>query len=455
MKQIISILLAIMMLIWPIGSVTFADDFISSYDANITKTFSSYDEIESAITNDVDNYIKQLNSDWKNLQAKTSTYDLYFQYFDEVADFYQRIVSDSDTLFIKLRKYGLIYVQLILNSGRNYSNQYDDMKGLYDCLYDEACDDLYDEIYNGILDDMFRYYYSGLIDKAYNNVAYSKWSDYSSNEYSNWSEATSAFYQSWSDYSSDIYNFYSDISSAIWNSNTERITKKLSDFQKSIDELEGGPVETSAALNHEKVDISSLTTYDSIEAAVDNEVAATIDSLNTEFQELKNLVNTCEKYIQNSEPVELFYDKILDETNSLYKRLNEYAIQYARIILASNRSKSDKYDDLLQINYVIYEDAAKVINKKVYDGILKEMKDYFYEGIIKDGKDSVSYSKWSNARSNEYGNWLDTRSDFYSAWLDYRSDMYRFYLDLRSAVWSAEYDEAQKKIDRFEERNAR
>ena len=185
---------------------------------------------------------------------------------------------------------------------------------------------------------------------------------------------------------------------------------------------------------------------DELEEVVMNDVEATIESLENEWNELNGSVNTYEKYVGSIDTVKAFYEKIYDTTEQLCVKLYQYSLQYAELIM---NSSDDKYDDFDGLHDCIYEDAADEINDGIYEGILEDMNDAFYDGIIKDAKDSVEYSDWYDVYSDEYNMWYDTRSDVYNEWYDARSDVYEFYYDIRSDLWDDDIEKANKTIEDF------
>ena len=133
----------------------------------------------------------------------------------------------------------------------------------------------------------------------------------------------------------------------------------------------------------------------------------------------------------------------------------DYSLKYAELIINSDKSFDEKYDDFEELYNSIYEDGGEDILDGIYDGILDDMLDDFYDGILDDYDADSFDSDWYSIRSNEYGNWSDTRSDVYSFWSDFRSDVYGFYSDMRSEMFSKDIERANKKISRFEEKEAK
>ena len=130
-------------------------------------------------------------------------------------------------------------------------------------------------------------------------------------------------------------------------------------------------------------------------------------------------------------------------------RIREYALKYGEIIVNSDKSFDDKYDELEDMYDDIYDGVAEDLYKDIYDGLLEDMYDYYYDGILDDAYDNVPYSDYSDMRSAEYKNYSNSRSDVYKAYSNSRSDVYQFYSKLRSKIYSKDIDRAKEAIQDF------
>ncbi|MBQ8165563.1 MAG: hypothetical protein IJZ96_00850 [Lachnospiraceae bacterium] len=191
-------------------------------------------------------------------------------------------------------------------------------------------------------------------------------------------------------------------------------------------------------------------TLEKVETLIEQDTEETVAALSAEWEALQAEVNTYEKYLENSDQVELFYGKIYQETELLAVRLREYCVVYAKLIVDSDMSSDDMYDELKEIYDSLYDDAGEVIYDEIYDGILDDMYEYYYDGILDDAYDDAEYDQWSDARSEEYDWWSDARSDVYDEYSDYRSDAYDFYSDLRSDVYDEDIEAAKEDISDLE-----
>lgn len=120
------------------------------------KDVSTLDGIEAAVSEDVENTISGLEKEFDSLKSEIDTYDKYLQNTSEIEDFYNKIVKTNEDVCIRLYEYALEYANIVVNSNSDSYDKYDDLKGIYDCIYDDAGKDIYNGIYDGVLKDMYR-----------------------------------------------------------------------------------------------------------------------------------------------------------------------------------------------------------------------------------------------------------------------------------------------------------
>lgn len=199
-----------------------------------------------------------------------------------------------------------------------------------------------------------------------------------------------------------------------------------------------------------KTDIKA-DSLDELEDLVIKEVDKSVASLTEKYEQLKNDIDTYEKYKTNTDKIEEFYNDVYVSHHTLTLKLREYALSYAEIILSSDNSIDDKYDELEELYDNVYDDAGEDVYDEIYDGILEEIYDFYYDGILDKAYDTVPYKEWSDLRSDEYDWWSDTRSDVYDDWSDFRSDVYDFWSDMRSELWDDDIDKAMEKKEDFKD----
>lgn len=207
--------------------------------------------------------------------------------------------------------------------------------------------------------------------------------------------------------------------------------------------------ETNTNINSS--DILVVNSIDEIEEMATSDITATVNTLRTAYDQLAAEINTYDKYVENVDQIESFYNQVIQTNQLLCIRMREYALNYATLIVESDSSNDDKYDDLDMIFDVIYDDGSDEIYDEIYDSLTEDMYDTYYDGILDDAYDTVDYSEWFDYRSDEYEFWFDTRSDLYDQWYDLRSDVYDFWSDLRSALWNDDIEKANEIISDFKE----
>ncbi len=438
------------------GAAAYASEAIDSSSIVIDdlSSIQTMDEIEDAIEDQVESTIKQLLDRWDVLSSEIDTYEKYVSNSDQITDFYEMIVESTNQICIAIREDSIIYANLILSSDLTTEKKYKAVDDIYDCIYEGVCDDIYDDIYDGLLDDMYDYYYDDILDDAYDSYDYSEWSDIMSQEYSQWSDTSSTVYKYWSNASSDIYGFCSDFGGKLYKNDIEGAEKKIQKFTEKIDGLKNGRKrgDSSSGSSEFNTDITIVTTSEEYEAIIEEQVDLCVQSLFNDWETFSADIDTFEKYLQNADLVEQFYESVVTKSKQILVMICEYTAAYSDLIYDSDTAYKEKYSEFEKIRDCTYEDACEVVKDDIYDGLLQDMKDYYYDGIIKDAKKEVEYSTWSDARSDEYGWWSDARSDVYGDWSDVRSDIYSYISDVRGKLYSGDLDGAAKKIERFKKK---
>ena len=200
-----------------------------------------------------------------------------------------------------------------------------------------------------------------------------------------------------------------------------------------------------------EIQIDGVSSIEELNEFVLKDVEVWIAAINEKFGQLTAEIDTYDKYIQNKDLVEAFYTGVYQDTKNICIRMREYCLKYVEIILESDKTDDEKYDELEEMYDVVYDEAGDEIYDGYYDGVLDEIYDVFYDEILDEAYDEIEYGEWLDVRSEEYELWLDTRSDVYEEWLDFRSDSYEFWLDVRSEFWNKDIEKAKEKVQDFQE----
>lgn len=197
--------------------------------------------------------------------------------------------------------------------------------------------------------------------------------------------------------------------------------------------------------------VTSAGTTDELKELVKKEVKDRVASMNEKLEQLEADLDTYEKYLENSEKIESFYNEINEGTEVLCIAMREYSLAYAKLIFSDAYPQEDRYDDLEDLYDDIYDDAGDDIYDGIYDDLLGDAYDAFYDGVLDDAYDVAVYKEWLDARSDEYERWVDARSDVYEKWSDMRSDIYRFWSHMRSDAWDDDMEDAEEDMQDFQE----
>lgn len=198
-------------------------------------------------------------------------------------------------------------------------------------------------------------------------------------------------------------------------------------------------------------DLAKVDSVDDMEDLITEEFEGTVEKLTKEWEELSSSITTFDEYCENVDKVEAFYNKINTTAEKMSVRMYEYSLRYAEIIVDSDDSTDDMYDEFDEIYDCVYDGAGEILYDDIYDGILEDMYDTLYDDVLDDSDDADSYSEWSDVHSDEYDFWSDTRSDVYDFWSDARSDIYDFWSDVRGDLWDDDLVKTEKTIKDFKE----
>ena len=236
MKKVFKMMLCLMMIfsLFGCGDKTTNDANTSQNQSQITVlSVDTVDELEEKVLKDVEDTKTNLKQEQETLSKNIDTYEKYINNIDKIKAYYQKTIDETNQLGIRLREYSYQYAQLVIQSNQTNKDKYKDLKGIYDCIYEDAGKDMYD-IYEDIVKDMYDIYYDGILKDAYQKVDYDEWYDVLSDDYDIWSDTLSEIYDLWSDMKSDIYDFQYDIRSEIYDNNMERVEKKMEEFKEDI-----------------------------------------------------------------------------------------------------------------------------------------------------------------------------------------------------------------------------
>lgn len=410
------------------------------------------DELEGRIEEHLATLIASLNSRKEELFTEVDTYEKYRE-TDSVSAFYETIIDETNLMSIMLYEYSAYYARMILDADMDNDDKYDAIKGINNCLYEDACDEINDEIYEGIMDGMNDYFYEGIIEDAQEQADYSEWYDTSSEEYSQWYDTSAEVYSIYYDTAGDIYSFYYDMSGELYSGDLERAEEIYEKFVQKIEKAKGnGSNDTSVSSATYDTTIREASSVEELEAIVETHVSECIAALNKEWEDLSTEIDTYEEYIENTDKIEAFHVRVEDASAEILTMICQYGVSYSDLILQSDSSTDDMYDDFEGFKDCIYDDACELVNDEIYDALLEEIKDYYYDGIINDAKDSVAYGAWSDARGDAYEWWSDARGEVYGNWSDTCGDLYSYWSDVRGELYSNNLDDAKEKVAKFQEK---
>lgn len=196
------------------------------------------EELSEIVDADVEKTVTSLNDECDALIAGIDSYETYKAKTDEIQAFYNKVVSETDALGIRLRQYSVNCANAVLSSDLSHGEMYDELEVIYDEIYDDAGDDLYDSIYDDLFKKLYDAFYDGVIQDAYDVVGYGEWSETLSDAYDMYTDGLSDTYESIVDCRSDVYGFCTDVRSKVFSDKLEKAQEEIDDFQEDIDKLQ-------------------------------------------------------------------------------------------------------------------------------------------------------------------------------------------------------------------------
>lgn len=367
------------------------------------------------------------------------TYESYLNNNAKITEFYTKAIADLDEVIIALDTVTNDYYQCV---AKDHFSEYkiwnEAMEDVYDSWnnamesYYETWNDSFEDLYD-ICDDLVKLGSDKLPYKEYSKAFAEMRKEYSGA----WSDMYGKYSGAWR----DLFKKHSDVWSEFYNGENDIEEILYSKDKEDEKDNESGDVLTSA-------DVTSL---ESLEDFISNETEGAINTIAMEYETLKADITTYAEYVTNVSKIEAFYEKIEKTSEQIANQLCQHSVTYAEKIMNSGMSTDEMYDALDGIYDGIYDDAGDILYNGIYDGILDDAYNDFYDGVLDDRDESVSYSEWSKARSDEYKMWSNTRSDCYKQWSNMRSDVYGFWSDMRSKMYSDDVEKAKKILNDFKE----
>ena len=305
--------------------------------------------LDETVSTDVDITISAMKAEYEKIITDIDTYEKYLENTDKVEAFYKQVYEDTKQLCIRMREYSLDYAEAIMASDKSNDDKYKDFEKLYDCIYDDAGDDIYDEIYDGILDDIYDDFYDGILDDAYDNGA----------PYDEWSDARSDVYDEWSDFRSDVYDFWSDMRSELWDDDIERAEEKIADFRKDIEKIKSKGVQSDVQTSNEEKSHNDVASED-MENGESNANEELVDGMRPKFKDAMD-------------SYEAFYDEYCDilkkytENPSDMKLLADYTDMLAKAAEMAEKFDAWENDDLNSAELKYYLDVNNRVTQKLLD----------------------------------------------------------------------------------------
>lgn len=369
----------------------------SDYEATMTKIKQEDDKLYDALGEDYNSYIKSSS--------------MVQEYFDTV-------FNECNNLYAKLDEQGVTYYKAVvkeldMDESRDWSHA---MNDLYKLVYEKIYDNIYDEVYSGYLEDTYDEVYSYILYDKPDSVSYDDYSVAKNEFYNTYSMGREDFYDNWNDNRELFYNRLSDVADAFSIGATE------------VDDILNGKVNED---------------LEAILATIEKDFTDTAKKISDEADKAgAALGTTLESFEKNYSGIQALYELIDSESEELYERTEENAIEYFKTIVETCNMKDvkDWRHALNVIKSRIYRDAFGGYQKSVYRSKFKELYSKYYSGLFNTISQTVKYDDYKEARQTFYDDWYEARSAFYDNWNEERGDFYDATYDVFSAFSGGDTD---------------
>ena len=151
---------------------------------------STLEGILEGIQAEVEDVTEKMAGSLNDVNEKIGdTYEEYVENKQELTNWYDNIIADSEKLFARIKEMSVQYFKLAAKTidHEDYNAMDDALDEYYDVVYDDVMDDYYDAIYDDLMDEVYETYYDGVVEEGYDIVAYKIYSEESSACYKAWS----------------------------------------------------------------------------------------------------------------------------------------------------------------------------------------------------------------------------------------------------------------------------
>ncbi|MCD7884876.1 MAG: hypothetical protein LUI87_14410 [Lachnospiraceae bacterium] len=193
--------------------------------------------IEAEFDTTIDYLTEELNAVCDSFGG---TYDGYVANKQNLSDWYELAVSETNELFTTVKEDSIEYFRTVALSGdvdTKYVWQYD-LSDYYRYIYEDAFTNYYRSVYTGLSQIIYREIYNGVVSSGNSTTDYSSWSSERSDCYSQYSEFRSTIYSAYSDAHSKSYSMRSAVYSGFNQGNTD-IDELLAEFITEDDMIDG------------------------------------------------------------------------------------------------------------------------------------------------------------------------------------------------------------------------
>lgn len=278
----------------------------------------------------------------KMFESVGDSYEDYKEHKDQVQDWYNLAVSETEALGERVQENSRVYFQAVIDTVDLTDEKAieDAIDAYFEAIYEDAYDDYYDAVYEDAFDAAYDQYYDGILSDAID-------ADYN---YSEVSELMSAEYKACADARSDVYEAIADARSAVYEINSDAWSAFYDDeftmdeiFRESVVDVQADG-DSSSEDNGDADDTSAQAENTS---GVSADFKATMDEYEAFFNEYVDFMNA-----YSADP----------SSSELLARYSDMMAQYSEVMAALEGIDEDS---LSTDDYVYYTEVMARITAKL------------------------------------------------------------------------------------------
>lgn len=339
-------------------------------EVNDNLDLSTPDGVIAYIRNDFTNAAENAKKEYLTLKAEIDTYEKYRLYPGKVDEFYDKIMSTTDSLFRNSEDKYATFLKVSLEKCQTDKELERAFEDFYDAIYDEAFEGYYDEVYDRLFEDLYDDIYDDLFENAYDEANYGDWSNAHAEFYSKYVDAHASFFQKYVEAHGRFFKMYTNMRSAALYGGRREYSEIMDIIYRELESYSGND-SSKQVFEEESFSETRREEENKVEIPVaeekpveekPSEPVTESNGIRPEFQK------AMDEYIAFFEEYCSFIKKY-NASDDIFSLLGEYASymkQYSETMEAFNAVDEE---ELSKEEQILYLDTLNKINKMLLEAV--------------------------------------------------------------------------------------